>query len=317
MLYLFLLIAGFLPLIYGANLLVDNASSLAKRFNIPNIVIGLTIVAFGTSAPELVVNIFAAVEKNPDIVMGNVIGSNIFNVGMILAISAIIYPLAVKKTTTWIEVPLALLAGVVVFILASDQLIDKASASVVTRSDGMLLLLFFLIFLAYNYMLMLKGDYTEENTVKDVAPWKATLLLIAGLALLVAGGRMIVYGAVQVASSLGISQRIIALTIVSAGTSLPELATSVVAARKKNTDIAVGNIVGSNIFNIFLILGASAVIYPVTVASTAIVDMGMNLLLGLLVFLFIFTGKGRKLEKGEGIVMLILYLGYLIYLIMA
>lgn len=315
--YLLLLFAGFFPLIYGANLLVDNASSLAKRFNIPNIVIGLTIVAFGTSAPELVVNIFAAVEKNPDIVMGNVIGSNIFNVGMILAISAIIYPLAVKKTTTWIEVPLAFLAGVVVFILASDQLIDKASSSVVTRSDGLLLLLFFLIFLAYNYMLMLKGDYTEETTVKNVAPWKATLLLIAGLALLVAGGRMIVYGAVQVASSLGISQRIIALTIVSAGTSLPELATSIVAARKKNTDIAVGNIVGSNIFNIFLILGASAVIYPVTVASTAIVDMGMNLLLGLLVFLFIFTGKGRKLEKGEGIVMLILYLGYLIYLIMA
>lgn len=315
--YLLLLMAGFLPLIFGANLLVDNASALAKRFNIPNIVIGLTIVAFGTSAPELVVNIFASIGKNPDIVLGNIIGSNIFNVGIILAISAIIYPLAVKKSTTWIEVPLAFLAGAVVFILASDQLIDKAGASVLTRSDGILLLLFFLIFLAYNYMLMIKGDFTEETAVRDVAPWKATLLLLAGLALLVTGGRMIVYGAVQVASTLGIPERIIALTIVSAGTSLPELATSVVAARKKNTDIAVGNIVGSNIFNIFLILGASAIIFPVTVPVNAILDMGMNLLLSFLVFIFIFTGKGRSIEKREGITLLLLYIAYVTYLVIA
>jgi len=314
--YLLLLVAGFFPLIYGANLLVDNASSLAKRFNIPNIVIGLTIVAFGTSAPELVVNIFAAIGKNPDIVMGNVIGSNIFNVGIILAISAVIYPLAVKKMTTWIEVPLALLAGVVVFILAGDQWIDKAGSAAITRSDGMLLLLFFLIFLAYNYMLMLKGDFTEETTVRDIPPLKATLLLLAGLALLVAGGRMIVYGAVEVASALGIPERIIALTIVSAGTSLPELATSIVAARKKNTDIAVGNIVGSNIFNIFLILGTSAVVYPVTVPGSAIPDMGMNLLLSFLIFIFIFTGKGRSIERWEGILLLSLYAGYLAFLIM-
>ena len=222
--YLLLLVAGFFPLIYGANLLVDNASALAKRFNIPNIVIGLTIVAFGTSAPELVVNLFAAIGKNPDIVLGNIIGSNIFNVGIILAVSAIIYPLAVKKSTTWIEVPLAFLAGLVIFILASDQLIDKASISVLTRSDGILLLLFFLIFLAYNYMLMIKGDFTEECVVRDVPPLKSILLIITGLILLATGGRMIVFGAVEVASFLGISERIIALTIVAAGTSLPELA---------------------------------------------------------------------------------------------
>lgn len=315
--YLLLLVAGFFPLIYGANLLVDNASALAKRFNIPNIVIGLTIVAFGTSAPELVVNLFAAIGKNPDIVLGNIIGSNIFNVGIILAVSAIIYPLAVKKSTTWIEVPLAFLAGLVIFILASDQLIDKASISVLTRSDGILLLLFFLIFLAYNYMLMIKGDFTEECVVRDVPPLKSILLIITGLILLATGGRMIVFGAVEVASFLGISERIIALTIVAAGTSLPELATSVVAARKKNTDIAVGNIVGSNIFNIFFILGISAVIYPVKVQANAILDMGMNLLISFLVFIFIFAGKGRSIDKKEGIFLLLLYAAYLTFLIIS
>lgn len=312
---LLLLVAGFFPLIFGANMLVDNASALAKRYNIPNIVIGLTIVAFGTSAPEMVVNVFAALEKNPDIVLGNILGSNIFNVGIILGISAIIYPLVVKKTTTWIEVPLALLAGVVVFVLGSDQLIDKEGSSVITRSDGILLLLFFMIFLAYNYMLMKKGDYSEETDVKNITPLKASLLVLAGIVLLIAGGRMIVYSAVQVASLLGISERIIALTIVSAGTSLPELATSVVAARKKNTDIAVGNIVGSNIFNIFFILGTSAVIYPVTIHSSALVDMVMNIFLSGLIFFFIFTGKGRKLDKWEGLLLVFLYALYLGFLI--
>lgn len=311
-----LLLAGFLPLIYGANLLVDYASALAKRFNIPNLVIGLTIVAFGTSAPELVVNLFASLGKNSGIVMGNVVGSNIFNIGVIMAISAIIFPLVVKNTTTWIEVPLALLAGVVVLIQANDMLIDGDGTSVLTRIDGLMLLLFFIIFLAYNYTLMKKGDFSEEFPVKDTKPWKSVLLILAGLALLVAGGRMIVYGAIEVATRLGIPERIIGLTIVSIGTSLPELATSIVAARKKNTDIAVGNIVGSNIFNIFLILGTSAVVYPVTVPESAIPDMGMNLLLSFLIFIFIFTGKGRSIERWEGILLLSLYAGYLAFLIM-
>ena len=310
-----LLLAGFLPLIYGANLLVDYASALAKRFNIPNLVIGLTIVAFGTSAPELVVNLFASLGKNSGIVMGNVVGSNIFNIGVIMAISAIIFPLAVKNTTTWIEVPLALLAGVVVLIQANDMLIDGDGTSVLTRTDGLMLLLFFIIFLAYNYTLMKKGDFSEEFPVKDTKPWKAVLLILAGLALLVAGGRMIVYGAIEVATRLGIPERIIGLTIVSIGTSLPELATSIVAARKKNTDIAVGNIVGSNIFNIFFILGTSAVIYPVTVHPSSNIDLLMNVMLSAMIFVFIFAGKGKSIDRKEGIVMLLFYLGYLTYLI--
>ncbi len=310
-----LLLAGFLPLIYGANLLVDYASALAKRFNIPNLVIGLTIVAFGTPAPELVVNLFASLGKNSGIVMGNVVGSNIFNIGVIMAISAIIFPLAVKNTTTWIEVPLALLAGVVVLIQANDMLIDGDGTSVLTRIDGLMLLLFFIIFLAYNYTLMKKGDFSEEFPVKDTKPWKSVLLILAGLALLVAGGRMIVYGAIEVATRLGIPERIIGLTIVSIGTSLPELATSIVAARKKNTDIAVGNIVGSNIFNIFFILGTSAVIYPVTVHPSSNIDLLMNIVLSTMIFIFIFAGKGKSIDRKEGIVMLLFYLGYLTYLI--
>lgn len=310
-----LLLAGFLPLIYGANLLVDYASALAKRFNIPNLVIGLTIVAFGTSAPELVVNLFASLGKNSGIVMGNVVGSNIFNIGVIMAISAIIFPLVVKNTTTWIEVPLALLAGVVVLIQANDMLIDGDGTSVLTRIDGLMLLLFFIIFLAYNYTLMKKGDFSEEFPVKDTKPWKAVLLILAGLALLVAGGRMIVYGAIEVATRLGIPERIIGLTIVSIGTSLPELATSIVAARKKNTDIAVGNIVGSNIFNIFFILGTSAVIYPVTVHPSSNIDLLMNIVLSTMIFIFIFAGKGKSIDRKEGTVMLFFYLGYLTYLI--
>jgi len=313
--YLFLLLAGFFPLIYGANFLVDNASSLAKRFNIPNIVIGLTIVAFGTSAPELVVNIFAAVGKNPDIVIGNVVGSNIFNIGIILAISAIITPLTVKSATTWIEVPLALLAGMAILVVANDRLIDGSPTSSVSRTDGIVLLFFFIIFMAYNLILIKKGNFTEEIPVKDVSPWKAWALVITGLGLLVAGGKMIVSGATHVATAIGISERIIALTVISAGTSLPELATSLVAARKKNTDIAVGNIVGSNIFNIFLILGTSAVIFPVPVKAASNVDMLVNIFLCFLVFMFIFTGKGRRLDRKEGILLVIIYLVYLVYLV--
>ena len=278
-------------------------------------VIGLTIVAFGTSAPELVVNVFSAVQKNADLALSNVIGSNIFNVAAILGISAIIFPLTVKTATTWIEVPLALLAGVMVLVMGNDILIDKAGSSMISRIDGIVLLVFFLIFLVYNYQMVRKGDYSEEIPIKDIAPGKATLLIFAGLALLVVGGRLIVYSAVELATAWGMPERLIGLTIVSIGTSLPELATSVVAATKRNTDIAVGNIVGSNIFNVFFILGTSAVIYPVPMPAGAMVDVLFNILLGLLLFAFIFTGKGRRIERWEGILFILLYVGYIIYLV--
>jgi cation:H+ antiporter len=315
MLNLLLLLTGFLPLIFGANLLVNNASSLAKRLNIPTIVIGLTIVGFGTSTPEMVINIFAAVEKNSNIALGNIIGSNIFNILGILGLSALIYPIAVKKNTTWIEIPLCLLSAVVVFIVANDIIIDRASSSQISRIDGLILLLFFAIFLVYNITLSLKEGYEGDMEIKNRSAWFAVIFIITGLALLVAGGRIIVVYAVKVASTLGLSERVIALTIVSIGTSLPEIATSVVAVRKKNTDIAIGNVVGSNIFNVFFILGLSAVINPVSLQPLSNFDILLNIGVSLLLFIIIFTGKGRVINRLEGFLFLALFMAYLVVLL--
>lgn len=316
MLNILFLIIGFIVLIYGANILVDSASSLAKKLNVPNIVIGLTIVAFGTSSPELVVNIFAAVDHNSNIALGNVIGSNIFNILAILGVSAFIYPLTVKSKTTWIEVPLALLSAIIVFILANDILIDKSETSIISRIDGIIFIAFFAIFIVYNIQLILSGSYDEEFQTKDYSIQKSILLIIVGFVLLVIGGKAIVYSATNIARLFGISERIISLTIISIGTSLPELATSVIAARKKNVDIAIGNIVGSNIFNVFFILGTSSIIYPVTVSISSQLDLIVNIFISLLLFIFIFTGKGRKLERWEGIIFIGLYISYVTALIL-
>lgn len=316
MLNLSLMISGFVPLMFGANLLVDSASSLAKKLNIPDIVIGLTIVAFGTSAPELVVNLFASFSGSTDIALGNVVGSNIFNILGILGISAIVYPLTVKSNTTWIEIPLCFLSAVVLIIIANDKIIDGSGNSVISRIDGLLLLFFFMIFIVYTFQLIKTGEFTEEIPIKQYSVIKSILLIIAGLLLLVIGSRIIVLFATKFAQDIGISERIIALTIVSIGTSLPELATSVIAAKKKNVDIAIGNIVGSNIFNVFLILGISAVINPVYLQKMSNWDMITNIISSILLFLFIFTGKGRRLERWEGIIFVTLYAVYIIILIL-
>jgi len=315
MLNLLLVILGFIPLILGANWLVDSASSLAKRLNIPNIVIGLTIVAFGTSAPELVVNLFASFSGNSDIALGNIVGSNIFNILGIIGISAIVYPLTVKSNTTWIEIPLCLLSAVVLIIIANDKIIDGSTNSVISRIDGLLLLFFFIIFLVYTFQLLKTGIFTEEIPIKQYSVIKSIILIIVGFLMLVIGGRIIVLFATKFAQDIGISERIIALTIVSIGTSLPELATSVIAAKKKNVDIAIGNIVGSNIFNVFLILGISAFINPVYLQKMSNWDMITNIISSILLFLFIFTGKNRKLERWEGIILIALYAGYVTILI--
>ncbi len=310
-----LLVAGFVALIIGADKLVDGASNLAQRLGIPNIVIGLTIVAFGTSAPELVVNVFAAVEGSTEMVLGNVIGSNLFNVLGILGICAIIHPLTVKNNTTWIEIPLSLLAAVAVWIVANDVLLDNTSANLITRTDGLILLLFFAIFLVYNITLSQKTSDDTEIEVKHYTYLKSIIYIVLGLAGLVIGGRLIVNSAVELATMFGMSERVIGLTIVSIGTSLPELATSVVAVRRKNVDIAIGNVVGSNIFNIFLVLGVSTVVNSVPVQDASFIDILLNLVAGLLLFVFLFTGKGRRLERWEGIVFLTIYIAYIIYLL--
>ena len=311
-----LLLGGFVALIFGANALVDAASSLAKRWGVPSIVIGLTIVAFGTSAPELVVNVFAATSGSTDMVLGNVLGSNIFNVLGILGISALIYPLTVKSNTTWIEIPLSLLAGICVFVVASDVVLDGATANFISRSEGIVLLLFFSIFLVYNLVVAKSGGADEEMDTKDYTVGKGILFIIIGLAGLIIGGRLIVTSAVSIAEVIGLSERVIGLTVVSIGTSLPELATSVIAVRKKNVDIAIGNVVGSNIFNIFLILGVSGTIVPLAINPDSFFDILVNIVAGLLLFIFVFTGRGRKVERWEGGVFVIAYIAYVTYLIM-
>jgi len=315
MLNALLLIIGFVLLIFGADKLVDGASALARKYNIPNIVIGLTIVAFGTSAPELVVNVFAAASGNTEMMLGNVLGSNIFNVLAILGIAAVIAPLTVKRNTTWIEIPLAFLAAIVVLVIANDVFLDKNAANITTRSEGVMLLFFFVIFLVYNLQVAKSGRAADDIETKELPMLKSLLFIVFGLTGLVVGGRLIVTSAVEIARLMEISERVIALTIVSIGTSLPELATSVVAVRKGNTDIAIGNVVGSNIFNIFLIFGISTVIAPSIISPSSQIDILVNILAGLLLFVFIFTGKGRKLERWEGILFLLMYVSYLVFLI--
>jgi cation:H+ antiporter len=297
-----LLLIGFVLLVFGAEKLVEAASALAANFGIPNIVIGLTIVAFGTSAPELVVNIFAAVSGSSEMVMGNVLGSNIFNVLGILGISALIYPLTVKSNTTWIEIPLSFLAAVLIWVIANDMLLDFHAGNLISRSDGLILILFFTVFLVYNITVSKSSQVTGETVEIPLGytTTKSVLWIVVGLAGLIIGGKLIVDNAVELARLFGMSERIIGLTIVSIGTSLPELATSVAAVRKKKVDIAIGNVVGSNIFNTFLILGLSSVITPVQVNQASNLDILANIVAGLLLFLFIFTGKGRALERWEG-----------------
>ena len=315
MIDLILLIAGFLVLIFGANKLVDASSSLAARFGIPNIVIGLTIVAFGTSAPEMVVNAIAAINGKTEMVVGNVLGSNIFNVFGILGICAIIYPLTVKSNTTWYEIPLSLLAALVVFVISADVFLDQSLESLISRSDSMILLLFFAVFLVYNIAVSRGEKSTETTEIKNYSVSKSILFIVLGLAGLIIGGRLIVTSAVSLAELIGISNRVIGLTVISIGTSLPELATSIAAVKKKNVDIAIGNVVGSNIFNIFFVLGVSGMIAPIFVEKSSNIDFMVNILASVLLFVFVFTGKYRRIDRWEGIVFLLLYLAYFGFII--
>lgn len=309
-----LLFLGFAALIYGATKLVNAASSLAARMGVPSIVIGLTIVAFGTSAPELVVNVFAATSGSTEMVLGNVLGSNIFNVLAILGISSMIYPLTVKTNTTWIEIPLSLLAAICVFVIGADLLLD-GEQNLISRSDAITLLMFFLIFLVYNLYVAKDGGVEEEISTEEYTTTKAVLFIVIGLVGLILGGRLIVTSAVSIAETIGLSERVIGLTVVSIGTSLPELATSIIAVRKRNVDIAIGNVVGSNIFNIFLILGISGTVMPLAISEDSFFDITVNIVAGLLLFIFVFTGKGRQLERWEGMVLVASYIAYLTYLI--
>jgi cation:H+ antiporter len=312
-LQIFLLALGFFLLIKGSDLLVEGASALARKFNVSDLSIGLTIVAFGTSAPELVVNTFAAFQGHHDIVLGNIIGSNIFNIYVILGIAGIITPLVIQSSTVSKEIPFSLFAIVLMYILANDFLIS--SVSVITRIDGIILLIFFGLFLYYVYKQMKANVIRQDTAHINFSIIKIIVLIITGLAGLIIGGRLIVVNAINIAQAIGVSEKIIALTIVAAGTSLPELATSIVAALKKNNDIAVGNIIGSNIFNIMLILGASSVIRPVSYDKVFNKDLYFLLIGTIVLFIAMFTGHRKKLDRWEAVVFLLLFTGYLVYML--
>ncbi|KAF0130572.1 MAG: inner membrane protein [Bacteroidetes bacterium] len=309
-----LLVGGLVILIYGADWLVAGASAIAKKMKVSDLAIGLTVVSFGTSAPEFVVNTFAAWQGNADIVFGNIIGSNNFNLLFILGITGLISPLVVQKSTVWKEIPISFIAVIVLYFLVNDQLIMN-NENMLSRIDGIILLVFFLGFLYYVYKQLGAEEATivSEKQRPTIVLWG---MIIGGLFGLVLGGRLVVTNAVEMAQMMGVSEKIIGLTIIAAGTSLPELATSVVAALKKNNDIAVGNVVGSNIFNIFFILGASSVLKPVTF-STAF-NLDLYLLAGGTLFLFaaMFLSGKKKLDRWEAALLLAVYLGYTTWLVM-
>lgn len=308
----FLVILGFLLLIKGADWMVNGSTLLAKKNKIPDLVIGLTIVAFGTSAPELVVNTVASFENHSDIVLGNIIGSNNFNLFMILGIVGLIFPIAVQSSTVWKEIPISFLAALVFLVLANGFLIGEEGLS---RMDGFILLSLFFLFLFYIYKQMKSDNSATEAVAITASNGKIWGLIILGLVGLVIGGKLIVDNAVLIASELGVSEKIIGLTIIAAGTSLPELMTSVVAALKKNSDIAIGNIIGSNIFNIFLILSVSSLVNPITFSSAF--NMDIYLLLGGTIFLFLamFLSKKKTLDRWEAAVLLVTFIAYTAYLI--
>ena len=309
-----LVVLGFACLIFGGNWLVDGASALAKRNNISDLVIGLTIVSFGTSAPELVVNSMASFDGHSDIVFGNIIGSNNFNLFVILGISALIYPITVQTTTIRREIPISLVATLVLLLLANDFFIDLETEA--SRIDGVILLLLFLFFLYYVFMQQ-KVDRAEVITYKSkkVPNFKIWSFIILGVLGLMLGGRLVVDKSVEIATKLGVSQKIIGLTIVALGTSLPELVTSVIAAIKKNSDIAIGNVIGSNIFNILLIVGVSAIVSPINFSKEF--NQDIYILIGGTVFLIraMFMGKKGKLDRWEAFILLAFYLAYTTYLV--
>ena len=295
-----LFILGFAILIKGADFLVEGSSSIARRLKISDLVIGLTVVAFGTSSPELFVNVFASLKGNAAIAIGNIVGSNIANILLILGVSAIIFPLAVTKSIVLKGIPLSFLAALLLVVLANDRLIDKDTSSVLTRIDGLVFIFFFVIFLYYSFSVAKTIEGIRNHIpAKTHGIIKSSLFIILGLSGLLLGGKWIVDGAVKLAHSLSVSQSLIGLTIVALGTSLPEFATSAVAAYKKNCEIAVGNILGSNIFNIFFVLGVSSILKPLTFQAKQNIDIFILVFANLLLFISMFSGKKSLVDRWE------------------
>lgn len=311
-----LLLAGFVILVKGADFLVGGSSSIAKKFNISNLAIGLTVVALGTSTPELIVSVISAINGKSDAAFGNIIGSNNFNLLFILGVSGLIYPLVVQRNTIKYEVPISLMAASVMLLLVNDQFFTKGASMELSRGESMILLIGFGLFLLYVYRSMSGAtDLDEGGKIKIYSTWISIGLVIAGLAMLVGGGKLVVDNAIAIAHHAGLSERIIGLTILAAGTSLPELATSSVAAYRKNTDIAIGNVVGSNIFNVLFILGTTGLIHPVSYNKALNFDVYILMASTVLLMVFMFTMGRRQLDRWEAFILLAGYVTYTIFLI--
>lgn len=314
MVYLLFLI-GFFLLIKGADMLVEGASSIGKRLNISDLVIGLTIVSFGTSLPELLVSTVSSFKGSPSLGVGNVLGSNVANILLILGVAAAIRPLPMTRNTYFIEVPFSLTATLLVGFVANASLFDKHDDLLISRFDGMLLLFFFTLFLGYIYIVSkTKREDSESQSVKKMSTGKSVLWIIIGLAGLYFGGQWVVDGAIVMARNIGMSEAFIGLTIVAIGTSLPELVTSAVAAFKNNIDIAVGNVVGSNIFNLLWILGLSSVIKPIPYLPESNQDILMIIAASTALIMAVVIGKRPVISRWEGILFLVFYAWYIFHL---
>ncbi|HRY98466.1 MAG TPA: calcium/sodium antiporter [Bacteroidales bacterium] len=309
-----LFLLGFGLLILGADWLVKGASSMARKLSISELVIGLTIVAFGTSTPELVVSVTASIRQAPELAIANVVGSNIFNIFIIIGIAAMIRPVPVLASTVWKEIPFSLLSAIILLVLSLDLVLDGQGPNTLGRTDGLVLLAFFLIFLVYSFDLARKGEIQPDHDVPaQVFPvWKSVLFFMGGLGLLVLGGRWVVNGASAIGLLLGMSQAMIGLTIVAAGTSLPELVTSAMAAYRNKPEIAIGNAIGSNIYNIFFILGTSATIHPLPYDTAQMSDTLVMMAAYILLFLLVILGRHfRTVTRWEGAAMVAAYIGFI------
>ncbi|MCR1847706.1 calcium/sodium antiporter [Paraclostridium sordellii] len=324
MVYLFLLL-GFLFLVKGADYFVDGSSSIAKYFKVPPLIIGLTIVAFGTSAPEAAVSITASIQGQNGIALGNVIGSNIFNLLCVVGMSAFISTLPVKKSILLKEFPFLLLSSIVLFILCNDFVFQKSSISILSSGDGLILLLFFIIFIYYLLGVALKSrketkiDYDDLVLSKDnssgseISLSKALIMSIVGIIGIVLGGKLVVDCASDIAMTFGVSEKMIGLTIVSIGTSLPEFVTSVIAASKGESDIALGNVIGSNVFNILFILGLSSLISPIPVDPSLFFDIAIMILITIVTYLF--SIRKKDVNKFESIILIAAYAIYMMLVV--
>ncbi|MBQ6538721.1 MAG: calcium/sodium antiporter [Bacilli bacterium] len=311
-LYIFLLLIGFVILIKGADVFVDGASSLARNFSLSTMFIGLTIVAFGTSAPEFAVSVSSMVTKNPDMVLGNVIGSNILNILLILGCGSLIHSLGVRNSTVKKELPIVLLLTLLMTVLISDELFGLGT-NMFTRQDGIIILLFFTVFIYYLISMMRKKKDEEDEPPKFNLS-KSIILTLLGIVAIIVGSQLVVKDAASIAAIMGVSHRMISLTVIALGTSLPELVTTVIAVKKGEYDIAIGNVVGSNIFNIGIVLALPVAIFG-GINHIVFNYIDLVVLLGSAILLFIFSFRDRKINKYEGIFMLLIFVVYYSYVI--